>query len=221
MPEDQTNQMSVRELTVPADMMQFREEGPRMYIEGLVVPWMKPTPIIEMRPKGPIQYREQFAPSAFDRAKRAPARVALQYGHSDSLSERLGSGHAFSDSAEGLIGEFLLDRTMADRARDVVESSHAGMSVRFLSLYPQPWTEREGELVTRVSVHMAHVALVPAGAYPDARVLAMSARGDTDDEPTEAELAEQEREAHEAELLAWVDEALEKQRELEQPLTST
>jgi HK97 family phage prohead protease len=202
------NDYQYREFEVPSESLSFREEGPRLYLEGLVVPYMTPTDIIEPRGGGFITYREQFAPTAFDRAKRAPHRVTLVYGHNDSLTERLGSAYSFRDSSEGLMGEFLLDRSRADQARDVAETSHAAMSVGFQSICPTPLTERDGELVTRVSVHLPHVALVPAGAYPDARVLAMSARGEVDDEPTEAELVEQRRQAEEAELLAWVDETV-------------
>lgn len=211
-------QMSTRELHIPPDSLQFREEGTKMFVEGLIVPYMKPADITEMRPDGPISYREQFAPGAFERASRAPYRVTFVYGHSDSLSERLGSGDTFADSAEGLIGTFRLDRSRAEQARDVLESSHGSLSVGFVSIYPKPWTEREGDLITRRSVHLGHVAAVPVGAYADARVLAM--RGTEDDpEPTENERAEAERLAEEAELLEWVDTAVDSQRELDEKLS--
>jgi len=209
------NQMSRREFILPPDSLSFREEGQRSYVEGLIVPYMKPAEITEIRPDGMLHFREQFAPGSFERAVRAPQRVTFVYGHSDSLAERLGAGETFHDSEEGLIGVFRLDRFRAEQARDVIETSHGSLSAGFISLFPTAWTEREGELVTRRSVHLGHVAAVPQGAYPDARVLAM--RADTDDEPTPAEVAEQERQEREAELLAWVDEAVATQQEIERP----
>ena len=199
MPEE----IQYREFGLPADALQFREEGAKMFVEGLVVPYMTPTDITEFRGDGLINYREQFAPGAFERAEKVPHKVTFVYGHSDSLAERLGSGESFTESAEGLIGLFRLDRSRAEQARDVVESSHGALSVGFRTIYPRPLSEREGDLVTRMSVHLWHVAAVPTGAYPDARVLAM--RHDGTDEPTAAELAEQQREAETLELLAWVE----------------
>jgi len=207
--------MSQRELVLPADCLSIREEGQRSFVEGLVVPYWTVTEVVERRPNGLIQFREQFAPGSFERAMRAPHRVTFVYGHSDSLAERLGSGESFRESEEGLIATFKLDRSKTEQARDVIETSHGSLSAGFISLFPQHWTEREGELVTRRSVHLGHVAAVPAGAYPDARVLAM--RGDIDGEPTEAEKAEAERIDREKELLDWVEQAAEQQREIERP----
>lgn len=204
-----------RELVLPADALSFREEGTKLFVEGLVVPYMTPADIVEMRPNGPIHFREQFAKGSFERAIRAPYRVTFVYGHSDSLAERLGSGESFVESEDGLIATFRLDRSRAEQARDVIESSHGCLSAGFISLYPQHWTEREGELVTRRSVHLGHVAAVPKGAYSDARVLAM--RGDLDGEPTENEKADDEKAAQQQELFDWVAEAREQQRELERP----
>ena len=208
-----TEYLTMREFTMGADALQFRDDGAKTFVEGLVVPFNSPTDIVEVRSDGPIRYREQFAPGAFQRAVRAPHRVTFVYGHSDSLSERLGSGESFVESVEGLIGTFRLDRSRCEQARDVIETSHSALSVGFVSLFPAAMTEREGELVIRSSVHLGHVAVVPMGAYTEARVLAM--RGDIDDEPTPAEIAEQARIAEEAELLEWVNEAAESQRVLE------
>lgn len=206
---------SIRELVIPADSMSFREESGRHFMEGFIVPWMKPTEVVERRPNGYVQFREQFARGSFERAMRAPHRVTLQYGHNDSLAERLGAGESFAESEDGLVALFRLDSFRAEQARDVVETSHSALSAGFISLFPTAGTERDGEFITRKSVHLGHVAVVPQGAYPDARVLAM--RAETDGEPTEAEQAEQERLDREKELLDWVEEAAERQRELERP----
>jgi HK97 family phage prohead protease len=196
----------LREFNLP-DELSFREEGARLYVRGLVVPYMIPTPIVEMRPDGPVSYREQFAPEAFRGAVKVPHRVTFTYGHDEGLSERLGSGFAFDEDPSGLFGEFLIDRRTTDITRDVVETSHGSLSVGFIPQRPAPFTEREGQLVTRTSAVLRHVAAVPVGAYPDARILAVAARDgdDPNDEPSPAEIEIAERERRTAELFAWVD----------------
>jgi HK97 family phage prohead protease len=178
---------------------ELRDTSEGLTMTGLVVPWMQP---IDPGDR-PFAYREQFARGSFDRAIRAPIRVPLMYGHTDSFDGRLGFAAQFRDSAEGLIGDFRLDRSRAEHARDVLESSHRCLSVGFVSIVPRAQTERAGELVTRMSVHLAHVAACEEGAYPAAGVLTV--RGaDLGGDPTVNEVAYAERMAQQKELLDWL-----------------
>lgn len=175
-------------------------------VSGVVVPYGQVAAISEVRADGVISYRERFARGAFERITRPGVahRVTLTYNHDDRLASRLGYGAEFAEHDDGLHGVFRLDRSTADKARDVLTGSHGGFSVGFLSIVPRPLTERAGELVTRRSAHLDHVAAVATPAYAGAGVASIRA-GEPGDEPTAAELeAEQQRE-RDAELLAWMD----------------
>jgi HK97 family phage prohead protease len=203
-----TSQLYVRQF--PAEDLDVRED----YVAGLVVPWGRETPIVEPRADDVVRYREVFERGAFDRAIAKATRVSLTFNHDTTLAARIGYGLKFADSAEGLVGEFRLDRSTADKARDVLTSTHGCFSVGFFSLVPKAGLEREGELVTRRAALLDHVAAVTAGAYPDARLATVRA-GDPVDEgdPSAAEIAAAERARLDADLLARVDEWATAQRE--------
>lgn len=193
------------------DGLHLREDDPDgRTVQGLVVPYGVPTLIREPRPDGSwVSFREQFAPGSCDRAIRAPNRITLSYTHEDGLPNRMGYGIGFVDTPAGLLGTFRLDQSRAEHARDILTTSHQGLSVGFRSVVPAAFTEREGSLVTRRSVIPLHVAAVPTGAsaYLDARVLVV--REDAlEGEPTEAELLDEARRAEDAALLAFFSDDL-------------
>lgn len=189
--------------------LQLREaDDDRGIVEGLVVPYGREAPITEVRASGPVSYREVFRAGAFARAARAPSRVTLVYGHSDSRPDRLGFGLGFADTDEGLHGRFRLDPSTAEHARDILLSgSHSGLSVGFVSLVPKAYTEREGSLVERRSVHLIHVAAVPEGAYETAGVTVVRSAAMLAGEPTAAEVEAEERAREDAELLQFFTQA--------------
>jgi len=177
-------------------------------VEGLVVPYNTPAPITELRPDGMISYREQFVRGAFERATRPgnAGRVALVYSHDEILPNRLGYGLEFRETDDGLLGVFRLDESTAAKARDVLTTSHSGLSISFLSLLPKAFTEKAGALVTRAAAHLQHVAAVATPAYAGAGVTAIREGGDLDEQPSAAEVAAQAALDEQARQLAWVDE---------------
>jgi len=176
-------------------------------VTGLVVPYDHEAPIEELRDSGVIRYREAFTRGAFDRALRAPNRVSLTYNHDVTLQARLGYAKGFAESAEGLVGTFRLDRSSADKAKDILEGSHPAFSVGFYSLVPQPGRERPGALVIRRSVILDHVAAVSQGAYVGAGVASIRTAELDAGEPTPADVAAEAQHRADADLLAWVQEA--------------
>lgn len=174
-----TTQMPVRNelhraFTVPEPEVQTRSDG-RRTVTGLVVPYMKPAEIAEVRDGRVVVYSEQFAPGSMERAAAAPNRVMLQIEHDERLERLAGYGLSFRDSDDesGCVGQFVLHPSMADRAMELLKSSHRGLSVTFTTINPLWGTERSGELVTRRAVHTRAVAAVPDPAYIDAGVLAL------------------------------------------------
>jgi HK97 family phage prohead protease len=203
-----TSQLYVRQF--PAEDLEITED----YVAGLVVPWDKETPILEARNGEPLEYRELFARGSFDRAIAKATRVSLTFNHDTTLAARIGYGLRFADSAEGLVGEFRLDRSTADKARDVLTSTHGCFSVGFFSLLPKAGTERPGELVSRRAALLDHVAAVTQGAYPDAHLaIVRSSDPESEGDPSTAELAAKERARLDAELLEQVAEWSRKQAE--------
>lgn len=174
-------------------------------VSGLVVPYDQIAPITELRPDGVLSYRERFVRGAFERATRAgnAGRIPLVYTHSDSFPDRLGYGLEFRESDEGLFGTFRLDASTAPKARDVLTTSHSGLSISFLSLLPAAFTEKAGALVTRAAAHLQHVAAVATPAYASAGIT--SIREGNDEPPSPAELAAQAAAEEQRRQLEWVD----------------
>lgn len=190
----------------PAEL-HIRSESGAHFAEGLAVPYLVPANILEMRGDGPISYREQFAPGAFARALREPSRVALVYGHSDGFGDRLGHVAEFTDTPAGLMMRAKLDPSRAEQAIDALTSSHSALSVAFATIVPRHGAERPGELVTRRSVHLAHIAAVPEGAYPAAQLTSVRESTPPEGDPlTDAEIAAQEEAQKRRELAEWVEQ---------------
>lgn len=145
----------------------------RGVVEGLVVPYSTPAEIVEPRDDGFVRYTEQFAPGSMARAAAAPNRVMLQFTHSDQLGHQIGYGLQFRDSDAGCMGTFQLYRQDRDKVMEMLETSHRGLSLTFVSLRPFGGLERDGELVTREQVHVRAVAAVNDPAYADAGVVAV------------------------------------------------
>ena len=188
----------------PAELKIRKGDDGAHYAEGLAVPFGVPASIIEIRDGVPINYREQFAAGAFTRALRAPNRVPLVYGHSDGFGDRLGFAVDLSESAAGLVMRARLDPSRAEQAIDALTSSHSSLSVAFAPIIPKAGSEEPGSLVTRRSVHLAHIAAVPQGAYASAQLT--SVREAPPEQPTEAEIAAQEEAQKRRELLEWVEQ---------------
>ena len=175
-------------------------------VTGLVVPYDSVAEIVELRDGGPFAYRERFVRGAFERATRPgnAGRVALLYSHDEILPNRLGYGMEFREADDGLYGTFRLDESTAAKARDVLTTSHSGLSISFLSLLPKAFTERAGSLVTRAAAHLQHVAAVATPAYAGAGVT--SIREGDDDEPSAAELADLAAVEEQRRQFEWIDE---------------
>lgn len=193
-------ELHVREMPLDMDVLSAADG---LTAEGLVLRYDERADIVEHRQAGTIQYFESMAPRCAERNQRAPHRVGLQFGHSDTFDDRLGFAAQFRESAEGLVGVFRLDASRADHARDVLSSSHNGLSVSFVSILPKPLTERPGTHVVRRAIHIAHVAAVPEPAYAGARTTSLRSL-EIDELPTVNEVADAERRTVQQDLYAWL-----------------
>jgi len=100
-----------------------------------------------------------------------------------------------------------LDPSRAEQAIDALTSSHSALSVAFATIVPAHGTERPGELITRRSVHLAHIAAVPEGAYPSAQLLTVREGNNPPEgeQLTDAELEAQREAQQRRELAEWVE----------------
>jgi phage head maturation protease len=177
-------------------------------VEGLVVPYNTPTDIVEPRDDGIVRYSEQFAPGSMERAAKAPNRVMLQFTHSDRLDHQIGYGRSFTDSDAGCVGTFQLYRQDRERVVEMLQTSHRGLSLTFVSLRPFGGLERDGELVTREVVACRAVAAVTDPAYADAGVVAVRQQAEL------AALVAQEAEKKRAEMTEMLQFLLDSGQEL-------
>jgi len=140
-------------------------------LRGLVVPWMRPTRVMD--DDGSPPYLEQFDPGTFDRqlsaglSNRGIIRsVTLQDGHD---GPPLGYALDLEPVEAGLLGTFRVREAHIADVRQMYDDGIDGLSVRFRELV-RGGSTRIGGIVTRMRGVLEHVALVPAPAYDLARV---------------------------------------------------
>ena len=168
-------------------------------VEGLIVPYHKPSPVLELIHGQPVDYSEEFVPGAFDRAKAAPNRVGLTFTHSDLMPDRMGYGLSVRDSAEGAVAQWQLYNHSREQATELLETSHRNLSITFRPIRPKYGAEKSGALISRSAVHLASVAATDNPVHADARILSIR-------EDQEALRAQQDAEA--AQIRAKVDALL-------------
>lgn len=173
--------LDVQVRSVPA--VEYEIDRVRGVVEALVMPYETPAEIVEALPDvngklRVVEYREQFVPSAFERARANPRRVALTFTHDETMPNRMGYGVELRDdsSLNAAVMVWQLYRDTLDRSIELLTTTHTGMSVTFRSLKPIRGTERDGALVTREAVHLSSVAATDDPAYTDTRVLAIRER---------------------------------------------
>lgn len=131
-------------------------------------------------------YREVFRRGAFEHLARAANRTELRYLHGRDPSGVLGFASALAERGDYLEGTFrVAPSASGDQILALVRDEQLrGVSVGFSEgAHPGDNRRTEGEvpLVERLRVRqLPHVALVPAGAYSDARVLAVREASDPD-----------------------------------------
>lgn len=157
------------------------DDGP--VVEGLVVPYDTPADVYDVGTDE--RYVEVFTRSSWagwlQRAAGAAHRVRFNLDHSEAFDDRIGYGRAFSDDADGLRGQFHLyrDPTRLDKVRDMLATSHGGLSIEFAA---RRYRTRLDGAREWIGAQLAAVAATPAPQHPGARVLAVRAErpGDLD-----------------------------------------
>jgi phage head maturation protease len=154
------------------------------FVEGRIFPFGEVAHITELIDGEVDEYDEEFLPGCTTRMRQAaagsrggaPAWVRFTIDHERSFDARLGYCTELSEADDGAHGSFrLYDGPQLAKARDMLNSSHNGLSVEFSDrVAPQI----EGDLRRRVQINLFAVTATPVPVYDTARVL--SVRGDDD-----------------------------------------
>lgn len=167
-----------------------------------LITYGKATTVVDLGPNGPERYEEAFVAGAFTRQfpegnEGAVRRVRLMDEHPGVGSGKVGFAVEIHDTETELLARFkLLDSRAADVAT-LFDNGVTDVSIGFLPTHTKP----VNGVRMRLRAHLDHVALVPEGAYPQARVLALrEAADEAEQEAAEAALRERERK----ELEAWL-----------------
>lgn len=170
-----------------------------------IVPYNVKASVIEMTPSGVEQYDEAFAPGAFARQAGSTEtgvvrRVNLVDEH-EGGSGKLGIALALRDSPDALAADFMILPTRRADVDALLASGVSDVSIGFVPLKSGTSMLKDGTRL-RQRAHLVHVALVAAGAYPGAEVLAFREAAEADAEDAAVE-AEHERDRRD--LADWLD----------------
>ena len=175
----------MKQMFVRAAEFQLRSDGDGRTLEGRIVPYGEVADIVELDESTSelVRYREQFLPHSLAAvAQGFQARggrfIPLLIDHTDNFDNMVGHCIDLRSEDDGAYGSFRLyedERLM--KVRSVLSESHKGLSIMFKDI-------REPKLidgvVSRVQVHVAHVAATPTPAYVGAGIASIRSNGSDD-----------------------------------------
>ncbi len=157
----------------------LRDDGRTLH--GRIVPYGEVADIAEYdETKNEIvRYREQFLPRSMAAmvqgfiarggvSKRSNLFVPLLIDHKDNFDSMIGQATEMTDADDGAYATFrLYDDDRMTKIRSVLTESHTGLSVMFRDTRPPRVIDG---IVSRVQVHIAHVAATATPAYVSAGI---------------------------------------------------
>ena len=158
---------------VRAAEFQLRDDG--RTLEGCIVPYGQCTDVVEVdeETKQLVRYREQFLPhSLAAMAQGFKARggkfVPLLIDHNDRFDNMIGHAVDLRSEDDGAYASFrLYDSDNITKVRSILTESHTGLSIMFRDTREPKVVDG---VVSRVQVHVAHVAATPTPAYVGAGI---------------------------------------------------
>ena len=167
-----------REFPVTFEVKDFQYEGDGQTVLGRIVPYGEVIKFVDPYDGGALK-RERFVPGAL--AKQANdsawARVLLSFQHDDGFHNTIGYGKQLEERDDGAYATFRLYKVDADKAREMMTSSHKGLSLEFEPRTRRDTVDDQGVII-RDSVHVRRVGITGDPAYSGARVLAVRERDD-------------------------------------------
>ncbi len=165
------------ERSFSAGALHLRDDG--RTVEGRIVPYNEPADIAEIGKDGSIvRYREQFLPRSCMAMAQAIAKrgnaafMALLLEHEEhDLDAKIGYATELRDERDGAYATFrLYESRDMDKVQSMLRESHTGLSVHFGDTRPPKLVD---DVVSRVQVHIDHVAATPTPCYAGAGITAM------------------------------------------------
>lgn len=153
-------------------------------VVGRLFPFSERAHIREVMDGELFDYDEQFLPGCTLRLRQLISRgldpqfITYQLGHdAPGIDGRLGYGLSLEERDDGAYAQLQLyrNRSNYELVRELVSTSHRGMSVQFSD---QVAPVVDGRLVSRRQVNIHHVAAVEVPAYATAGVVSMRSAGD-------------------------------------------
>jgi uncharacterized protein len=168
--------------------LEFRDfdgaEGDGRTVYGRVIPYGEVIDFYDEH-DGNKHKRERFEVGSLKDAVRGWDRVALNFEHLGGFPDRIGYGREAREQSDGGWATFRLYPQTADRAREMMQSSHRGLSLEFQPVYSE--MDDDG-IIVRKKVRVRAVAITMEPAYVGAQVLSVRSAADLDNNP-EPELA--------------------------------
>jgi hypothetical protein len=155
-------------------------------VVGRLFPFGEQAHVREVHEGELLDYDEVFLPGCTLRLRQLISRgldprfITYQLDHeAPGIDGRLGYGLSLEERDDGAYAHLQLyrNRSNYDMVREMLSTSHRGMSVMFSDQVPP---NVEGRLVARRQVNIHHVAAVPTPAYASAGVVSMRS---TDEAP--------------------------------------
>lgn len=143
--------------------------GDGRMVYGRVVPYGEVIPFVDEYDGNKVKH-ERFILGALARQVNAWDRVTLAFEHEGGFRNTIGYGQQLQELDDGAYGSFRLYEADAPKAREVLTTSHKGLSLEFVNLRDR--LAADG-VIDRVRVHVARVAAVPDAAYDGAQILAV------------------------------------------------
>lgn len=151
---------------------QLRDDG--RTLEGCIVPYGQVIDVVELDDDNQIvRYKEQFLPHSLAAvAQGFKARggkfIPLLIDHNDKFDNMIGHAVEMRSEDDGAYAAFrLYDAENIMKIRSILTESHTGLSIKFADIREPKVIDG---VVSRVQVHVSHVAATPAPAYVGAGV---------------------------------------------------
>jgi phage head maturation protease len=153
----------------------MRDDGRTLH--GRIVPYGEVANIAEFDDEKQeiVRYQEQFLPHSLagmvqgfiarggSSSKRSQCFVPLLIDHKDNFDSMIGQATELTDEDDGAYATFrLYEDDRMTKIRSVLTESHTGLSVMFRDTRPPKLVDG---IISRVQVHIAHVAATATPAY--------------------------------------------------------
>lgn len=170
------------DIHIRAGEFELRDDG--RTVTGRLVPYGEVADIVELNDAGEIErYREQFLPHSLaamaqgfkarggNASRQSNCFVPFLLDHHERFDAMIGHAVTLEDREDGAWSDFrLYDDANIVKVRSILTESHNGLSIAFHDVRAPKVIDG---IVSRVQVHVGHVAATPVPAYMGAGIESM------------------------------------------------